>query len=88
MFSRIPFHRIHWQTSIFLIGTLFLTLTAVPLYLWHFGLDWFQVALFCAMFLSTGLSITLGYHRLFSHLSFNRFVAERALVSAAVARPM
>jgi stearoyl-CoA desaturase (Delta-9 desaturase) len=70
MFSRIPFHRIHWETSIFLIGTLFLSLTAVPLYLWHFGLDWFQAALFFVMFLCTGLSITLGYHRLFSHLSF------------------
>ncbi len=67
---RIPFDRVHWETSIFLIGTLFLTLTAVPLYLWHYGLDWFQIGLFWVMFLCTGFSITLGYHRLFSHLSF------------------
>jgi stearoyl-CoA desaturase (delta-9 desaturase) len=67
---RIPFDRVHWETSIFLIGTLFLTLTAVPLYLWHYGLDWFQISLFWVMFLCTGFSITLGYHRLFSHLSF------------------
>jgi stearoyl-CoA desaturase (delta-9 desaturase) len=70
MFSRIPFHRIHWLTSSFLIGTFLLTLTAVPLYIWHFGLDWFQVAMFLVFFFFTGLSITLGYHRLFSHLSF------------------
>jgi stearoyl-CoA desaturase (Delta-9 desaturase) len=70
MFSRIPFKRVNWKTSSFLIGTLFLTLTAVPLYLWHFGLDWFQAVFFFAMFSATGLSITLGYHRLFSHLSF------------------
>jgi stearoyl-CoA desaturase (delta-9 desaturase) len=67
---RIPFDRVNWTTSSFLIGTLILTVTAVPLYLWHFGLDWFQVTLFFAMFFATGLSITLGYHRLFSHLSF------------------
>ena len=68
--SRFPLHRINWTTSSFLIGTLALTLTAVPLYLWHFGLDWFQVALFFVMFLACGFSISLGYHRLFSHITF------------------
>jgi stearoyl-CoA desaturase (delta-9 desaturase) len=43
---------------------------AVPLYLYHFGLDWFQVALFFAMLLACGFSITIGYHRLFSHITF------------------
>src|ERR1700724_2979611 len=66
----LPFDRINWITSSFLIGTLVLTLTAVPLYLWFFGLDWFQVALFFAMLTACGFSVTLGYHRLFSHLSF------------------
>ncbi len=70
MFPRIPFHKVNWITSSFLIGTLFLSLTAVPLYIWHFGLDWFQVALFLVMFAACGFSITLGYHRLFSHLAF------------------
>ena len=41
MFFRLPLDRINWVTSSFLIGTLVLTLTAVPLYLWSFGLDWF-----------------------------------------------
>jgi stearoyl-CoA desaturase (delta-9 desaturase) len=68
--SRFPLHRINWTTSSFLIGTLAITLTAVPLYLWHFGLDWFQVALFFAMFMACGFSISLGYHRLFSHITF------------------
>ncbi|HWL52441.1 MAG TPA: fatty acid desaturase [Chthoniobacteraceae bacterium] len=70
MFSRIPFDKVNWITSSFLIGTLFLTLTAVPAYLWFFGLDWFQIALFFVMFCACGFSITLGYHRLFSHLAF------------------
>src|SRR5437870_817537 len=70
MISRVPLDRINWKTSVFLIGTFFLTLTVVPVYLWKFGVDWFQVALFFFMVAATGLSITLGYHRLFSHLAF------------------
>jgi len=69
-FFRLPIDRINWVTSSFLVGTLALALTAVPLYLWFFGLDWFQVALFFAMLLACGFSVTLGYHRLFSHITF------------------
>ena len=69
-FFRLPLERINWITSSFLIGTLLLTLTAVPLYLWFFALDWFQVALFFVMLGACGFSVTLGYHRLFSHLTF------------------
>jgi stearoyl-CoA desaturase (Delta-9 desaturase) len=67
---RIPFNRINWKTSAFLIGTFLLTITAVPVYLWHYGIDWFQSLLALGMFVTTGLSITLGYHRLFAHLAF------------------
>ncbi len=70
MFSRIPFDKVNWTTSSFLIGTLLLTLTAVPAYIWYFGIDWFQIALFFVMLAACGFSITLGYHRLFSHLTF------------------
>jgi stearoyl-CoA desaturase (delta-9 desaturase) len=80
MFKRIPFDKVHWITSSFLIGTLFLSLTAVPLYIWHFGLDWFQVVLFFVMISACGFSITLGYHRMFSHLAFQGHWLVRALV--------
>src|SRR5690349_12376781 len=66
----LPLDRVNWITSSFLIGTLALTLTAVPAYLYFFGLDWFQVALFFVMLFACGFSISLGYHRLFSHLAF------------------
>ncbi len=59
-----------WPNSTFLLSTMLLTLTAVPLYLWHFGLSWFHAGLFVVFFIATGLSITMGYHRLFSHLTF------------------
>jgi stearoyl-CoA desaturase (delta-9 desaturase) len=67
---RIPKDRINWTTSSFLIGTFFLTLTAVPLYLWYFGVDWFHFGVFAVLLAATGFSITLGYHRLFSHMTF------------------
>src|SRR5438552_3031340 len=67
---RIPFHRVNWPTSLFLSITFLITITAVPVYLWFFGLDWFQVALFVLFFVPCSMSITLGYHRLFSHFAF------------------
>lgn len=70
LLSRIPWKRVNWTTSIFLAVINTLAVTAVPLYIWHFGLDWFQVLLFLVFYIFTGISITLGYHRLFSHLSF------------------
>lgn len=76
----IPFERVNWQTSSFLIGTVALAVTAVPIYLWHFGVDWFQIALFFASLAATGFSITLGYHRLFSHLAFRAKLPIRLFV--------
>ena len=70
MIFRIPIDRINWTNSAFLIGTFVLTLTALPLYLWHFGFDWFHFATFAVLSVATGFSITLGYHRLFSHATF------------------
>lgn len=67
---RLPFHRINWPTSLFLIITLFISLTALPVYLYYFGIDWFQIALFVVLFAASSMSITLGYHRLFSHMAF------------------
>ena len=61
---------IRWKNAAFVGGSLLLAITATPLYVWRFGLDWFQVVLFAFYFAATGLSVTLGYHRLFSHLSF------------------
>src|SRR5438552_310884 len=78
LFFRLPLDRINWLTSSFLIGTAALTLTGLPLYLWFFGLDWFQVVLFFVMLSAIGFSVTLGYHRLFlAHRSAQRENGER-----------
>ena len=67
---RLPAARINWTNSAFLIGTAITTVTAVPLYLWRFHVDAFQLGMFAFFCVATGLSITLGYHRLFAHKAF------------------
>jgi stearoyl-CoA desaturase (delta-9 desaturase) len=80
MFLSFPRDRINWITSSFLIGTAFLTVTALPVYLWHFGVDWFQLAMFGSFVVLTGFSITAGYHRLFTHRSYEARWPLRLLV--------
>ena len=75
-FRNFPIYRIEWVTSTFLIGTALGALTVVPWFLWTrvgagTGISWPLVwALFVFYYYATGFGITLGYHRLFSHLSF------------------
>lgn len=68
--SHFEWGKVRWANSLFLSGTLVLAMTAAPVYLWRFGISTTQVVIFLFFFAATGLSITLGYHRLFSHLSF------------------
>jgi stearoyl-CoA desaturase (delta-9 desaturase) len=68
--TRIPFDRVNWITSSFLLFTAVASLVGVPLYIYHFGIDLFQVVMFFLYLCATMMSITVGYHRLFSHISF------------------
>ena len=64
---------LRWISAIFIIGTFLTTLIGLPLFLYQFGSQinwWLHGSMFVGMFIASGLSITLGYHRLFSHLSF------------------
>ena len=67
---RIPFNRVNWITSSFLIGTALIALVGVPIYIFKYGLDLFQAVMFFLYLCATMMSITVGYHRLFSHISF------------------
>ncbi|MCP2259003.1 stearoyl-CoA desaturase (delta-9 desaturase) [Streptoalloteichus tenebrarius] len=72
------------QVSVYLfvlLPTLALA-AAVPL-AWGWGLGWVDVALFVAFYVISGLGVTVGYHRHFTHGSFK---ARRALrVALAIA---
>ena len=52
------------------MGTALIALVGVPIYIFQFGIDLFQIAMFFIYLCFTMMSITVGYHRLFSHISF------------------
>src|SRR5204863_6306751 len=47
-----------------------LGLAAAVVLLWGFGFRWVDLGLLVGMYLLTGLGITVGFHRLFTHRSF------------------
>lgn len=48
----------------------FLGLIAAALLLWGWGFDWLHLGLLVGMYFMTGLGITIGFHRLFTHRAF------------------
>lgn len=48
----------------------FAGLIAAAVMLWGIALDWTHLAVFVVMYIGTGLGITVGYHRYFTHRSF------------------
>ncbi|MDE1171020.1 MAG: fatty acid desaturase [Verrucomicrobium sp.] len=70
MFGITKAHEINWTTTLFLFGTFLIAAVGTPLYLAHYGWSWFLFAFFLFMFSACAMSITLGYHRLFSHNAF------------------
>ena len=62
--------RINWLNTIFLISTPILALAGVVFHWMYFGAPgWAEAFLFISFYYACGLSITVGYHRLFSHRS-------------------
>ncbi len=54
----------------FLLGSLCLALVLVPWRVLTHGLTWTEALVGLAMFFAIGLSVTAGYHRLFSHRAY------------------
>ena len=48
----------------------FLAFAAAVIGAWGWGISWVELALLAVMFLASGLGITIGFHRLFTHRSF------------------
>ncbi len=70
MTLKFSFERVNWVNTIFMLVICLTALIGTPFYVHHYGLDSFQIGMFLFYVMATGMSITLGYHRLFSHLSF------------------
>lgn len=50
-----------------------LGLVAAPFFLWGWGFSWTDMGLLIGMYLVTALGITVGFHRLFVHRSFETY---------------
>jgi stearoyl-CoA desaturase (delta-9 desaturase) len=51
----------------------FCAVIAAPVLLWGWGFQWTDLVLLLSMYVLTSLGITVGYHRLFVHRSFETF---------------
>jgi stearoyl-CoA desaturase (delta-9 desaturase) len=81
-----------WLTTLGVVGVPFLGLVAGIVLLWGWGFGWVDLGLLLGMYVVTGLGITIGFHRLFSHRAFetNRLVqfVLVAMGSMAVQAPL
>ncbi len=59
-----------WDNIIFFIVTTLFGVIGAPIYIYHYGITGSEIALFVFYLIVTGMSITVGYHRLFAHCSF------------------
>ncbi|GHA40634.1 fatty acid desaturase [Photobacterium aphoticum] len=59
-----------WLNVIVFTSTLAIALIGTPLYAWYVGFDGAQLAMLFVAFTFCGMSITAGYHRLWSHKTY------------------
>ncbi|MHA6801151.1 acyl-CoA desaturase [Bounagaea algeriensis] len=67
---------------IFVLVPLIALITAIP-FAWGWGLGWADVGLAAAFYVITGLGVTVGFHRHFTHGSFKAKRPVRALLAVA-----
>lgn len=64
-------NRIDWTVGLFISITLLISIFIVPWYAYHYGVSW-PILVFSLIYAAlTNLSITAGYHRHFSHRSYD-----------------
>ncbi len=69
----------NWVNAVFLFATPILALIGA---IWHgftYGITWVEICIFFFWYFACGLSITVGYHRLFSHRSHSAVLPLRIL---------
>jgi len=60
----------------------FLGVVAAPLLLWGWGFGWVEFGLLLGMYVLTALGVTVGFHRLFTHRSFEANPVVRFVLAA------
>lgn len=59
-----------WGNTAFLVITPLLTVGLLPYVLWRYGFSAWDFAIYSFMIFTTGIGLTVGYHRLFAHQAF------------------
>ena len=62
---------INWRNALFMTLTPLASAILVPFYIYKNGLSWGLVAFFAVCYAISNMSITCGYHRYFSHRSYD-----------------
>lgn len=85
--DKLRFGNISWVNTSFLISTPIIAALGTYYYFLHFEFTWQLFALFVFMYISTGMAITGGYHRLFAHKAYqtNGFIRLMYLLFGAAA---
>ena len=81
MFNSINLKNIEWgSTSIFIIFLHLIVLIGLPIYFFYRTPSLGLILAAIALFFATGISITAGYHRLYSHRSYKASKAFEAIL--------
>lgn len=75
--------RVDRVSTLIAIVVPFLGLIAGPFIVWGWGFTWVDLGLLLGMYLVTALGITVGFHRLFTHRSFETFTWIKVMLVAA-----
>ena len=66
--ARLP---LHYPNIFFLISMPIVALIGITWYSFNVGVSWVDLAIFTFMYFATGIAITAGYHRYYSHRSYS-----------------
>lgn len=69
-----------WINIIFFTVNAILGLVCAPIYIYHNGISGFEIGLTLFYLITSGLGITVGYHRLFSHASYTAHPIVKAIM--------
>lgn len=62
--------KINWMNTSFLTAMPVFAVAGVIYYIYNFGIHWSDIAILVFMYMATGLGVTGGYHRCFSHRAY------------------
>ena len=66
----LPKRKVRWLGLIFFLVLHAVAIVGTPLYIYYRGVTVPELALFLFYLVATGMSVTMGYHRLFAHRTF------------------